>query len=54
MFRLATAELHVPGESVAVAADVEHVFEAEGLMTFVFIEPESRAGRAIQRQAGFA
>jgi AraC-like DNA-binding protein len=46
-FRLATADLHVPGDGVAVAPDVEHVFEAEGLMAFVFIEPESRAGRAV-------
>jgi AraC family transcriptional regulator len=49
-FRLATADKHVPGDGVAVAADVEHVFQAEGLLAFVFIEPESRAGRAVARR----
>ena len=32
---------------MAVAADASHLFEAEGLVAIVFVEPESRAGRAI-------
>jgi AraC-like DNA-binding protein len=47
-FKLDTANASVRGEAVAVAADVEHVFEAEGLMAFLFVEPESRQGRAIR------
>lgn len=46
-FRLETAEAKASGDTAAVAADVPHVFEAEGLIAFVFIEPESRVGRAI-------
>ena len=46
-FKLDTIDAHARGEVVAVAADVRHVFEAEGLVAFVFIEPESRLGRAI-------
>ncbi|MCF8504777.1 MAG: AraC family transcriptional regulator [Caulobacter sp.] len=48
-FRLATAYTHVAGDAVAVAADVPHDFEAEGLAAMVFIEPESRLGRAVMR-----
>jgi AraC-like DNA-binding protein len=35
------------GPAIAVAADARHRFEAEGLLAFVFVEPESRAGRAL-------
>lgn len=49
-FKLDTADVHVRGDAVAVAADAEHIFEAEGLMAFVFVDPESRAGRAINRR----
>jgi AraC-like DNA-binding protein len=49
-FKLDTADAVVRGDIVAVAADIEHVFEAEGLMAFLFIEPESRQGRAISRR----
>ncbi|WP_310542852.1 AraC family transcriptional regulator [Phenylobacterium sp.] len=48
-FRLATGGIEVRGEAVAVAPDVTHVFEAEGLVAIVFVEPESRTGRAIFR-----
>lgn len=48
-FRLATASTHVDGGAVAVAADVPHEYEAEGLAAMVFIEPESRLGRAVTR-----
>ncbi len=46
-FRLDTSGVPVRGEAVAVAADAVHVFEAEGLLALLFIEPESPAGRAI-------
>jgi AraC-like DNA-binding protein len=35
------------GPAIAVAADARHRFEARGLLAFVFVEPESRAGRAL-------
>jgi AraC-like DNA-binding protein len=31
----------------AVAPDVEHIFQAQGLVALLFVEPESEAGRAI-------
>jgi AraC-like DNA-binding protein len=49
-FRLDTDGAHVRGEAAAVAADVQHAFEPEGLMALVFIEPESRLGRAVARR----
>jgi AraC-like DNA-binding protein len=49
-FRLDTKDAHVRGTAAAVAADVEHAFEPEGLMAIVFIEPESRLGRAVARR----
>lgn len=48
-FRLDTAEGHLHGDAIAVAADASHCFQAEGLVAILFIEPESRAGRAITR-----
>lgn len=47
VFRLDTPNGHVAGDSIAVAADAEHTFEAEGLIALLFVEPESRSGRAI-------
>jgi len=44
---LATEHGRIAGPAVAVAADARHRFEADGLMVFVFVEPESRAGRAL-------
>ena len=32
---------------IAVAGDVRHKFAADGLLGFIFVEPESRAGRAL-------
>lgn len=32
---------------LAVAADARHRFEAHGLLAFIFVEPESRLGRAL-------
>lgn len=49
-FRLDTEGAHVSGEAAAVAADVEHAFSPEGLMALVFVEPESRLGRAVTRR----
>jgi AraC-like DNA-binding protein len=46
-FRLDTRDNHVGGDVVAVAADVGHTFQAEGLFAILFAEPESRLGRAI-------
>lgn len=48
-FQLDTAQRRVRDDAVAVAADVSHSFQAEGLVAILFIEPESRAGRAIAR-----
>ena len=48
-FELRTAEQSVATDA-AVAADVSHLFEAEGLNAILFVEPESRAGRAIARR----
>ncbi len=45
-FELRTQDRTVPGDAV-VAPDVEHVFEAMGPVAILFVEPESRAGRAI-------
>ena len=49
-FRLDTENAHLTGDAAAVAADAQHAFEPEGLMALVFIEPESRAGRAVARR----
>lgn len=46
-FRLDTPGIHVGGDAVAVAPDAEHTFEADGLVAILFVEPESRQGRAI-------
>lgn len=40
----------VAGDVVAVAPDAPHLFRSEGLTAILFIEPESRAGRAVQRR----
>ena len=46
-FQLDTGDSRLRDDAVAVAADVSHCFQAEGLVAILFIEPESRAGRAI-------
>ncbi len=35
------------GRQIAVATHTRHKFAADGLLAFVFVEPESRAGRAL-------
>lgn len=47
--RLVAGDLDLQGNAIAVAPDAVHVFEARGLMAHLFIEPESRSGRAIAR-----
>jgi len=47
---LATEQGRIAAPAIAVAADARHRFEADGLMAFVFVEPESRAGRALQAE----
>ena len=42
-----TTIVHAP--AIAVAADVPHRFAAHGLLAFIFVEPESRAGRALHQ-----
>jgi len=48
-FALRTTDHRIAADA-AVAPDVSHIFEAEGLNAILFIEPESRAGRAIARR----
>lgn len=49
-FRLDTEGAHLTCDAAAVAADAQHAFEPEGLMAIIFVEPESRTGRAITRR----
>lgn len=46
-FAVTTGAGETQGDLVAVAADVPHRFEAEGLVAILFVEPESQPGRAI-------
>jgi len=46
---LADAATTIRQPAIAVAADAPHRFEAHGLLVFIFIEPESRIGRALDR-----
>jgi AraC-like DNA-binding protein len=47
---LSSGEATLVARQIAVAADTPHRFEADGLLGFIFIEPESRAGRALTEQ----
>ena len=49
-FRLGAGDAVFEGGAIAVAPDASHWFEAEGLVAILFIEPESRAGRAVAGQ----
>ena len=49
-FQLDTAGESLRSDAVAVAADASHRFQAEGLVAILFVEPESRAGRAVARR----
>lgn len=46
-FQLWLADAEARGPYVAVAPDVPHRFDAQGAYAILFVEPESRAGRAI-------
>lgn len=44
---LTSAQETLDAPVLAVAADARHKFEAHGLLVFIFVEPESRFGRAL-------
>jgi AraC-like DNA-binding protein len=46
-FELSTQGKRVSAPVVAVASDTSHAFQASGAAAFLFIEPESPAGRAL-------
>ncbi|MEQ9449148.1 MAG: AraC family transcriptional regulator, partial [Rhodospirillaceae bacterium] len=46
-FGLHLEDQFVGGPFAVVAPDTPHAFEAQGLISLLFIEPESRAGRAL-------
>jgi AraC family transcriptional regulator len=48
-FRLEAGGAQLGGDAIAVAADVPHNFAAEGLVAILFVEPESRLGRAVAK-----
>jgi AraC-like DNA-binding protein len=48
-FELRTSDRSLSADA-AVAPDVSHVFEAVGANAILFVEPESRAGRAIAKR----
>lgn len=50
-FELRTANEMLSDEAVAVAPNASHIFQANGLVAFLFIEPESAAGQAIMAAA---
>jgi AraC-like DNA-binding protein len=47
---LTSGEETVAGKRIAVATDTRHKFSARGLLGFIFVEPESHAGRALSEQ----
>lgn len=48
-FSLETRDGQVYGDVVAVAPDAEHALAGEGVVAQLFIDPEGRPGRALQR-----
>lgn len=46
-FELRTASQRLGGPAAAVASDASHIFRATGIAAFLFVEPESPAGRAL-------
>lgn len=48
-FTIEGRDRQVVGGAAAVAPDAEHTFEAEGLVAHLFVDPEGRPGRALQR-----
>ncbi len=49
-FSLSTSDAHMRSDAIAVAADTPHLFDAEGLVAHLFVDPESRAGLAVARR----
>jgi AraC-like DNA-binding protein len=39
----------IVGDAAAVAPDMEHAFETDGVVAHLFVDPEGRSGRALQR-----
>jgi len=48
-FTLETRDLKVSAGAAAVAPDMEHAFEADGMVALLFVDPEGRPGRELQR-----
>jgi AraC-like DNA-binding protein len=48
-FTLETGDVKVSGTAAAVAPDAEHAFQAEGAVAHLFIDPDGRRGRELQR-----
>jgi AraC family transcriptional regulator len=48
-FTLETADHQVSGPAAAVAPDTDHAFQAEGAVAHLFVDPEGRSGRELQR-----
>ena len=48
-FALESRDDKIGGVAAAVAPDTEHAFEAEGAVAHLFVDPEGRPGRALQR-----
>jgi AraC-like DNA-binding protein len=48
-FTLETRDRQVGGDAAAVAPDTEHAFAGEGLVAQLFVDPDGRPGRALQR-----
>jgi AraC-like DNA-binding protein len=51
-FELRAADERLTGPAVAVAPDARHIFHAHGMVAFLFVEPESEAGRSIRDSFG--
>lgn len=48
-FTLETRSRRIGGDAAAVAPDTAHAFEAEGAVAHLYVDPEGRPGRALQR-----
>lgn len=48
-FSLETRDMPIGGEVVAVAPDTEHALAGEGVLAHLFVDPEGRQGRELQR-----
>lgn len=48
-FTVETSDRQLGGPAAAVAPDTEHAFQAEGAVAHLFVDPDGRAGRELQR-----